>query len=218
MTLSPQETEFVHNWQLSVLNAARDRDLVLVRCVRLILRIARPNSAPPLDLTEHAKQTDISAVDKEALEAWLRLLDNVAREGNRELCRRLQRVCTEVFHSQGYPEAMLHGPWDGVPSSNGREGTGVHGHARPQQTTVQIATGPPPALESPPARSSGRSEGPPPDYFIRNEEGIPVATVLWWGQRTVVSHAVWRKLKATWPVLSRTRDGQPYEEERGPWY
>jgi hypothetical protein len=34
----------------------------------------------------------------------------------------------------------------------------------------------------------------------------------------VVSYAVWRKLKATWPVLSRTRDGQPCEEEREPWY
>jgi hypothetical protein len=42
--------------------------------------------------------------------------------------------------------------------------------------------------------------------------------VLWWGQRTVVSRAVWRKLKATWPVLSRTRNGQPYEEEREPWF
>jgi hypothetical protein len=25
-------------------------------------------------------------------------------------------------------------------------------------------------------------------------------------------------MKAMWPVLSRTRDGQPYEEEREPWY
>ncbi len=66
---------------------------------------------PALDLTEHAKQTDISAADKEALVAWIRLLDDVAREGNRELCLRLQRVCTEVFHSQGYPDAMLHGLW-----------------------------------------------------------------------------------------------------------
>jgi hypothetical protein len=45
-----------------------------------------------------------------------------------------------------------------------------------------------------------------------------VATVLWWGQRTVLSRAVWRGLKATWPVLSRTHNGQPYEEEREPWY
>jgi hypothetical protein len=25
-------------------------------------------------------------------------------------------------------------------------------------------------------------------------------------------------MKAMWPVLSRTCDGQPYEEEREPWY
>jgi hypothetical protein len=180
MALSPQETEFVYNWQLSVLTAARDPDLVLVRCVRLILRIAEPNSALTIDLTEHAKQTTISAADKEALKAWLRLLDNVVQEGNRELCRRLQRVCTEVFHSQGYPEAMLHGPWDGASGLNSRGGTGAHKDARQQQTAAQVVTGPSPALETPPAGNPGRSEGPPPDYFVRNEEGIPVATVLWW--------------------------------------
>jgi hypothetical protein len=133
MALSLQETEFVYNWQLSVLNAARDRDLVLVRCVRLILRIVRPNSAPTIDLTEHAKQTDISAADKEALKAWLILLDDMVREGDRELCRRLQRVCAEVFHSQGYPEAMLHGPWDGASGSSNHGSTGTHGDARQQQ-------------------------------------------------------------------------------------
>jgi hypothetical protein len=218
MALSPQETEFVYNWQVSILNAARDCDLTLVLCVRMIIRIVMPNSGPPLDLTEHAKQTEISTADKEDVVAWIRLLDELAREGNRELYLRLQRVCAGVFHSQGYPDAMLHGPWDGASGSNSRESTGAHEDVQQQPTTAQVVTGPQPALEAPPVGDSARSEGPPPKYFIRNEEGVPVATLSWWGQRTVISHAVWRKLKATWPVLSRTRDGQPYEEEREPWY
>jgi hypothetical protein len=45
-----------------------------------------------------------------------------------------------------------------------------------------------------------------------------VATKLWYGQQTVISHTVWRKMKATWPVLSRICDGRPCEEEREPWY
>jgi hypothetical protein len=218
MALSPQETEFVYNWQVSILNAARDCDLTLVRCVRMIIRIVMPNSSPPLDLTEHAKQTKISPADKEAVVAWIRLLDEVSREGNRELCLRLQRVCMEVFHSQGYPDAMLHGPWDGASGSNSRGSAGAHEDVLQQQTTAQVVAGPPPALEAPPAGDSACNGGPPPDYFIRNEEGVMVATRLWYGQQTVISHAVWRKMRAMWPVLSRTRNGQPYEEEREPWY
>jgi hypothetical protein len=84
MPLSPQESEFVYNWQLSILNAARDCDLTLVRCVRMIIRIVMPNTSPPLDLAEHAKQLEISSEDKEALVAWIRLLDEVSREGDRE--------------------------------------------------------------------------------------------------------------------------------------
>jgi hypothetical protein len=60
------------------------------------------------------------AKDKEALVAWIRLLDEVSREGDRELCLRLQRVCEEVFHSQGYPNAMLHGVWNGSSSPSNR--------------------------------------------------------------------------------------------------
>jgi len=114
MALSTQETKFVNDWKVSISNATRDCDLTLVRCVRMIHRIVMPNSSSRLDLTEHARQTEFSTEDKEAVVAWIKLLDEVAREGNRELCLRLQRVCAEVFHSQGYPDAMLHGPWNGA--------------------------------------------------------------------------------------------------------
>jgi hypothetical protein len=99
MALSPQEAEFVYNWQVSILNAARDCDLTLVCCVRMIIRIVMPNTSPPFDLAEHVKQLEISSEDKEALVMWIRLLDEVSREGNRELCLRLQRVVPAAAES-----------------------------------------------------------------------------------------------------------------------
>jgi hypothetical protein len=218
MALSPREVEFVYNWQVSILNAARDCDLTLVRCMRMIIRIVMPNTGPPLDLAEHVKQLEISSEDKEALVMWIRLLDEVSREGNRELCLRLQRVCEEVFHSQGHPNAMLHGEWDGPSSSSSRESAAAHKDVLQQQTVAHGAAGQPPVLGASPAEGPDRSGGPPPEYFIRNEAGVIVAIRLWYWQRTVISHALWRKMKAMWPVLSRTRDGQPCEEEREPWY
>jgi hypothetical protein len=218
MALSPQEAEFVYNWQVSILNAARDCDLTLVRCVRMIIRIVMPNTSPPLDLAEHVKQLEISSEDKEALVMWIRLLDEVSREGNRELCLRLQRVCEEVFHSQGHPSAMMHGVSDG-PSNSNNSARAVAREVVPQQQTVaQEAAGQSSVLEAPPAEGLDRSGDPPPEYFIRDEAGVIVAIRLWYGQRTVISHVLWRTMKAMWPVLSRTCNRQPYEEEREPWY
>jgi hypothetical protein len=218
MALSPQEAKFVHNWQVSILNAARDCDLTLVRCVRMIIRIVMPNTSPPLDLAEHAKQLEISPEDKEALVTWIRLLDEVSREGNRELCLRLQQVCEEVFHSQGYSNVMMHGVWDGSSSSSNRRSAVAREDASQQHVATQEAPHQSPVLETPPAEGPDHGGSPPPEYFIRDEAGAVVAIRLWYGQRTVISHTLWRKMKAMWPVLSRTRDGQPYEEEREPWY
>jgi hypothetical protein len=218
MALSTQEMKFVNNWKVSIFNATRDCDLTLVRCVRRIIRIVMPNTSPPLDLAEHAKQPKISPEDKKALVMWSRLLDEVSREGIRELCLQLKRVCEEVFHSEGQPNAMLHGVWDGPSSSSSRESAAACKDVPQQQAVTQGAVGQPPGLGAPPAEGPDRSGGPPPEYFIRNEAGVVVAIRLWYGQRTVISHTLWRKMKAMWPVLSRTRDGQPYEEEREPWY
>jgi hypothetical protein len=157
MALSLQETEFVYNWQLSTLNAARDCDLALVRCVRLIIRIVMPNSAPPLDLRLHAMQTKISAADKEALVAWIRLLDDVAREGNRELCLRLQRVCTEVFHSQGTDRGTAPQARMAARAPTSRRLPRVRHQPRSlRQLEAQSAAG-----RSRPATSSGMRRGPP---------------------------------------------------------
>jgi len=153
MALSPQESEFVHNWQLSILNVARDCDLTLVRCVRMIIRIVMPNTSPTLDLAEHAKQLEISPEDKEALVTWIRLLDEVSREGNRELCLRLQRVCEEVFHSQGHTNVMVHGVWDGSSSSSNRRSAGTRADASQQGAITQEALHRSPVLGALPAES-----------------------------------------------------------------
>jgi hypothetical protein len=34
----------------------------------------------------------------------------------------------------------------------------------------------------------------------------------------VFSHVLWRRMRALWPVQSKTRGGKPYEEESEPWY
>jgi hypothetical protein len=161
MALSPREAEFVYNWQVSILNAARDCDLTLVRCVRMIIRIVMPNTGPPLDLAEHVKQLEISSEDKEALVMWTRLLDEVSREGNRELCLQLQRVCEEVFHSQGHPKAMLHGVWDRPSSSGSRESAAARKELRASHRSWELRqlralT----AAEAPlPSTSSGTRQG-----------------------------------------------------------
>ncbi len=124
---------------MSILNAVRDCDLTLVRCVRMIVRIVMPNASPTLDLAEHAKQLEISPEDKEALATWIRLLDKVSREGNRELCLRLQRVCEEVFHSQGHSNVMMHGVWDGSSSPSDRGSTGARADAAQQDAAMQEA-------------------------------------------------------------------------------
>jgi len=218
MALAPQEAKFVLNWQVSILNAVRDCDLTLVRYVRMIISIVMPNTSPTLDLAEHAKQLEISPEDKEALVTWIRLLDEVSREGNRELCLRLQRVCEEVFHSQGHSNVMVHGVWDGSSSSSNRRSAVARADAPQQHAATQEAPHRPPVLGTPPAESPDRRRSPPPKYFIRDEAGVVVAIRLWYGQRTVISHMLWRRMKALWPVLSRTRGGEPYEGEREPWY
>ncbi len=86
----------------------------------MINRIVMPNSAPPIDLAEHAKQTNFSAVDKEALVVWVKLLDDVINKNDREMCFRFKQVCMKVFQSQGFPDAMLHGPWVRPPAPSTR--------------------------------------------------------------------------------------------------
>jgi hypothetical protein len=218
MALAPQEAKFVLNWQVSILNAVRDCDLTLVRCVRMIIRVVMPNTSPTLDLAEHAKQLEISPEDKEALVTWIRLLDEVSREGNRELCLRLQRVCEEVFHSQGHSNVMMHGAW-GEPSSSSDNGsTGARAGTSQQDAAMREAPHRPPVPETLPVENPDHPRSPSPEYFIRDEIGAITAIKLWYGQRTVFSHMFWRRMRALWPVLSRTRGGELDEEESEPWY
>jgi len=149
---------------------------------------------------------------------WIRLLDEVSREGNRELCLRLQQVCEEVFHSQGHPNVMMHGVW-GEPSSSDDSGsTRARAGMLQQDATMQEAPHRPQIPGVLPAENPGHSRSPPPEYFIRDETGAVTAIKLWHGQRTVFSHMLWRRMRTLWPVRSRTRGGKLYEEESEPWY
>ncbi len=121
-----------------------------------------PNTRPTLDLAEHAKQLEISLEDKEALVTWIRLLDEVSREGNRELCLRLQQVCEEVFHSQGHSNVMMHGVW-GEPSSSGDSGsTGARAGVSQQDAIMQEASHRPSVPEALPAENPDHSKSPRP--------------------------------------------------------
>jgi hypothetical protein len=83
---------------------------------------------------------------------------------------------------------------------------------------MQEALHRPPVPEALPAENPDHSGSPPPEYFIRDKIGAVTAIKLWYGQRTVFSHMLWRRMRALWPVLSRTRGGKLYEEESEPWY
>jgi hypothetical protein len=166
MALAPEEAKFVLNWQVSILNAVRDCDLTLVRCVRMIIRIVMPNTGPTLDLAEHAKQLEISPEDKEALVTWIRLLDEVSREGNRELCLRLQRVCEEVFHSQGHSNVTVHGVWDGSSSSSNRGSAGAYTDVSQQGVAMQETPHRPPVLETLPAENPDYLRSPRPSTLF----------------------------------------------------
>jgi hypothetical protein len=109
MAMPPRERQYITNLQLSIIAAVRVHDLEFVRCLRLISRVMMPNSAPPIDLADHAKQEDYSDVDKQALVIWIKVLEDMADIGDSELRRQFREVCTEVFASQGLPDMMVNG-------------------------------------------------------------------------------------------------------------
>jgi hypothetical protein len=106
MAMPPRERQYITNWQLSIIAAARVHDLEFVRCLRLISQVMMPNSAPPVDLADHTKQDHYSDVDKQALVVWIKVLEDMADTGDSVLCREFREVCNKVFASQGLPDMM----------------------------------------------------------------------------------------------------------------
>jgi len=151
MALPPREKQYIVNWQLSIISAARNHDLEFVRCLRLISRIMMPNSASPIYLAEHAKQADYSDMDNEALVVWIKVLEDMAGTGDRELCNRFKEACTEVFASQGFPDMMVDGPLVKPPAPR----DGVEGQTSLREKLIRAAQG----LPSEPAMPSTHGVG-----------------------------------------------------------
>jgi hypothetical protein len=111
MAMPPRERQYITNWQLSIIAAARVHDMEFIRCLRLVSQAMLPGKAPPIDLEEHTKQDDYSEEDRQTLLVWIKILEDMADTGDSLLCRQFREACNEVFASQGLPEMMTNGPW-----------------------------------------------------------------------------------------------------------
>jgi hypothetical protein len=106
MAMPPRERQYITNWQLSIIAAARVHDMEFIRCLRLVSQAMLPGKAPPINLEDHAKQNDYS---EEVV--WIKILEDMADTGDSLLCCQFKEACTEVFASQGLPDMMTNGPW-----------------------------------------------------------------------------------------------------------
>jgi hypothetical protein len=111
MARPPRERQYITNWHLSIIAAARVHDMEFIRCLRLISQAMLPGRAPPINLGDHAKQDDYSEEDKQTLVVWIKVLEDMADTGDSLLCRQFREACNEVFASQGLPDMMANGPW-----------------------------------------------------------------------------------------------------------
>jgi hypothetical protein len=111
MAMPPRERQYITNWQLSIIAAARVHDMEFIRCLRLVSQAMLPGKAPPINLEEHAKQDDYSDEDKQTLLVWIKVLEDMADTGDSLLCRQFREACNEIFTSQGLPDMMATGPW-----------------------------------------------------------------------------------------------------------
>jgi hypothetical protein len=133
MAMPPRERQYITNWQLSIIAAARVHDMEFIRCLRLVSQAMLPGKAPPINLEEHAKQDDYSEEDRQTLLVWIKILEDMADTGDSLLCRQFREACNEVFASQDLPEMMTNGPW--VKPS--RLGGGVEGAKSLHEKLVQ---------------------------------------------------------------------------------
>ena len=83
--LSPSEVAYLQSWQKSLLNLAKDKDLELIKCLRIISQRIAPNLGPPFNLEEHKKQTEFSDADEYMSSAWFGAIKGIIRRGDAEM-------------------------------------------------------------------------------------------------------------------------------------
>ncbi len=109
--LTPDEIRYLRNWQFSIVNFIRDRDLDLIRCLRMISTRILPGTGPPFNLKEHKKQTDFSEADERMSSSWIGAIEEMIRRGDNELAHLFRTVSDEVMDVLGLPNILQERPW-----------------------------------------------------------------------------------------------------------
>ena len=109
--LTPYEIQYLRNWQFSIVNFIRDRDLDLIRCLRMISTRMLPGTGPPFNLEEHKKQTDFSEADERMSSSWLGAIEGMIRRGDNELAHLFRTVSDEVMDILGFPNILQERSW-----------------------------------------------------------------------------------------------------------
>jgi hypothetical protein len=109
--LTPAEIQYLRNWQFSIVNFIRDRDLDLIRCLRMISTRMLPGMGPPFNLEEHRKQTDFSEADERMSSGWTGAIEGMIRRGDNELAHLFRTVSDEVMNILGLPNILQERPW-----------------------------------------------------------------------------------------------------------
>ncbi len=109
--LTPDEIQYLRNWQFSIVNFIRDRDLDLIRCLRMISTRMLPGTGPPFNLEEHRKQTDFSEADERMSSSWLGAIEGMIRRGDNELAHLFRTVSDEVMDTLGLPNILQERSW-----------------------------------------------------------------------------------------------------------
>jgi hypothetical protein len=208
MAMPPHERQYITNWQMSIIAAARVHDMEFIRCLRLISQAMMPNKAPPIDLADHAKQDDYSNEDKQTLLIWIKLLEDMADTGDGVLCRQFREACNEVFASQGLPDMLANGPWVKPPPLSG----GVEGPGMLRERITQIAQG----LFDGPAASSHDKNAQRPDAGLEADEGAAGGSArpeeLAPDRPARLSRPIWKTM------TTKRRAGPRSRGEEAPWH
>ncbi len=207
--MPPRERQYITNWQLSIIAAARVHDMEFIRCLRLVSQAMLPGKAPPINLETHVKQDDYSEEDKQTLLVWIKILEDMADTGDSLLCRQFREACNEVLASQGLPEMMTNGPWV-KPSRLGG------GAERPESLHEKLVQSVQEMFERPAGAQHKTRGAQKPDTDPEPEEGaagkLTKPEELAADRPARLSRPIWKTM------TSKRRTGPRNRGEEAPWH